>query len=587
MVRANYLYQLILVAFLIFAMTSPVYSGGIMVETDTLRISGPPDRKFQPSDSISVDFRALDYAYGSREFEYLLVAIVPGEESLRHVTKENVEKWQFFYILLRDPRIKDASRNPSGEDSRFVFHLEFTAPITQGPYKLIYNFVPWFTQAPVNATDSLEILVPSSPSTNGKIRQQARKEAEGFSELAKFEVTLAAKSDETFTVYLKANGKNPAFAGITGGLSERPLEFSWSVGKEFKLPMSKVSYSYNLWPDDDKNWSAWTRDQAVMYHFVQKGVHTFSAKAMYKDGDRTIESPVAFFTFSINDHLVVKASREIIHKGPTAKQFNVAGNDVPSTIEFDSVYAKSKALIVGVWQFDDKHFSSFPEAKIKKDITTISDALKSNSFEVTTLFKDRLSRDEIATALENLVNEASKNDRLFVYFSSHGFSDKDMPTDAYIATSDCDMDKPSVRCMRLGDIELQARRAIDGKQVRQVFIAVDSCFAGLGTISKSAKKVNLAKLGAVQGIYMMTAGMADQLAEIDPALSMSTFTYYLSKGLKGDANVYDDDKSGIITLTELLLYVQYNVAQHTDSRQIPMLGRVKGSGEMLFRPMSP
>jgi hypothetical protein len=81
---------------------------------------------------------------------------------------------------------------------------------------------------------------------------------------------------------------------------------------------------------------------------------------------------------------------------------------------------------------------------------------------------------------------------------------------------------------------------------------------------------------------MLTAGMADQLAQIDPNLKMSTFTHYLARGLEGEANIFD--KNGIISLTELFLYVQYNVAKQTDSRQIPMLGRLRGDGEMLFRP---
>ena len=128
----------------------------------------------------------------------------------------------------------------------------------------------------------------------------------------------------------------------------------------------------------------------------------------------------------------------------------------------------------------------------------------------------------------------------------------------------------------------QAKRALDGKRVRQVLLAIDSCFAGLGIISKSAGVPDFSRLAAASGAYMLTAGMADQVAEIDPQLKMSTFTHYLAKGLTGDASLFD--RNGIITLTELFLYVQYNVAKQTGSRQIPMLGRLQGNGEMLFRP---
>jgi hypothetical protein len=40
----------------------------------------------------------------------------------------------------------------------------------------------------------------------------------------------------------------------------------------------------------------------------------------------------------------------------------------------------------------------------------------------------------------------------------------------------------------------------------------------------------------------------------------------------------------LITLSELHVYVQSRVAKHTNSEQIPMLGIMYGSGEMLFKP---
>ena len=43
-------------------------------------------------------------------------------------------------------------------------------------------------------------------------------------------------------------------------------------------------------------------------------------------------------------------------------------------------------------------------------------------------------------------------------------------------------------------------------------------------------------------------------------------------------------KSGVVTLTELFLYAQYSVAKRTNAAQIPMMGRIFGTGEMLFKP---
>jgi hypothetical protein len=136
--------------------------------------------------------------------------------------------------------------------------------------------------------------------------------------------------------------------------------------------------------------------------------------------------------------------------------------------------------------------------------------------------------------------------------------------------------------LRLNDLQTHADRALEGKQVRQVLFAVDSCFSGLGIARKSVGVTNLAQLAVPQGAFMLTAGMANQLAQIDPSLGMSTFTHFLAQGLNGEADILGN--GGLITLSELFVYVQYKVAVTTQAQQIPMLGRMKGDGEMLFLP---
>jgi uncharacterized caspase-like protein len=74
--------------------------------------------------------------------------------------------------------------------------------------------------------------------------------------------------------------------------------------------------------------------------------------------------------------------------------------------------------------------------------------------------------------------------------------------------------------------------------------------------------------------------MADQTAIMDDRLKLSLFTYYLSDGLINKKADYTKD--GIITLDELLVYVQYNVAKYTNSAQVPVCGRISGTGEIIF-----
>jgi uncharacterized caspase-like protein len=121
------------------------------------------------------------------------------------------------------------------------------------------------------------------------------------------------------------------------------------------------------------------------------------------------------------------------------------------------------------------------------------------------------------------------------------------------------------------------------KQVRHLLLLLDSCSSGLGVIAKSGR-YNELSVASKEGSHIMTAGLVDQEAEQDPGLGMSTFTYYLAEGLSGKADYTQD---GVVSLSELLVYVRYNVANRTNGRQTPMIGRLSGSGEMIFWPSQP
>ncbi len=77
---------------------------------------------------------------------------------------------------------------------------------------------------------------------------------------------------------------------------------------------------------------------------------------------------------------------------------------------------------------------------------------------------------------------------------------------------------------------------------------------------------------------MITAGTEDQSAEMDLAEKGSTFTKYLAEGL----SQADFTKDSVITLTELLLYVRFQVGKKTNGAQTPRLGCIQGPGEMVF-----
>jgi len=458
--------------------------------------------------------------------------------------------------------------------------LDFPAPPEGGVYKVVYSVIPYFTRRldPPDAEGrrvgltTVEVL----GDRRYPVLEHIIKERH-VGQLGRFEVVRRIPQQVTSppTVYLQVNGETPGLKPVTGGVVEKPLTLSWFIGPEFNLPKSRVKFRYSSLESDD--WSDWEETTSVPYFYLPKGTYEFRVQAQYDGPEGQLTSGIARFNFRVPEPLVARPSKESLQKGTTL------GPRVPvPRVDLSTVYSGSKALLVGIWNFDDANFPKFPHDRIKKDISTLRDALLRNGFKVEVLAEDRVLKQHVMDAITKFVNDADENDRLFVYFSSHGFPDPVVPSNGYIATSDCKLNEASARCIQLQELRNHVDRAT-ARKVKQFLIAVDSCFSGLGVVVKSPSESVLSKLTHSQGAYMLTAGMADQAAAIDPELKMSTFTHFLAEGLLGKANVIQDD---VITLSELYVYVQYEVAKRTNAAQIPMLGRMFGSGEMLFRPPS-
>lgn len=555
----------------VFALTAsmPAAAGGVSPKGNLTFVEGGP--VVAPRSDVKVEFTVAEYFYGAARWAYVPVAIVPSSMPLNALPRPAFDLFNIYGVPASGPT------GSSLAESAKPYQLSFRAPEQPGRYRIVLGAAPHFRDAPMkSASGYKQSFLPHSADLR-ELAEAMYASRFNLKVVGEFVVTAVApppKIDEP-RVYLQVNGALPTEVTLSGGVTEAPVVFSWGVGPEFKKDRKKLFYRYKLEPQDD-DWSAWTTETKSSYTFLQRGVHQFAVQARYVDAT-TVESTPAKFQFALPKEHVSRPTKDTLLKAPFGAGVG------QQNIAFDQVYAKSRALLVGMWVFEDaKNFPLFDGSKIEADLKAMEGALKKNGFEVTVLKAPRIKKEEIAEALDKLVHETGRDDRIFVYFSTHGFPDPLLPTDGYLATSDCIMERASVRCLRLNDLQTHADRALDGKNAKQVLFAVDSCFSGLGIARKASGAVDLARLAVPKGAFMLTAGMSNQMAQIDPALGMSTFTHYLVEGLNGRADVMGNN--GLITLSELYVYVQYHVAARTNAQQIPMLGRIKGDGEMLFRP---
>ena len=474
----------------------------------------------------------------------------------------NIEIADAFFVKLNRQKTTEA-------DDIDPYHIQdcvyFEVPGAVAEYTVHFSRAPFIIDYPIGTEvqrDGKEMIV-----LNINEQRMVKKLFRDYhpSTLMSFQVVPSGTQNVAkLATYLRVNDAIPDLQTlIKPGESEKPLTFSWHT----RPVMEDVEFRYRLHPDQPE-WTPWSKRTAVDYFFLGIGSHDFAVETRYRDTDGSwVNVPESDYRFYLEAPFI---SQPVIYK---AQAGNVA-EAVQPLPDFQHLYTDSQALLIGVSDFADPTLPPLPF--VKQDVTRMQQALGKQGFQVTTVSGSK-TRNEIVTALDNFISGLKSNDRALVYFSTHGFQDKVVKSRAYLAAADCDTSRPNLHCLELTSLENMFDRALQ-IPVRHLLVVLDTCSAGLGVITKSPEYQEL-NVAVEPGAHMITAGLADQKAEMDIQRKMSTFTWYFTEGLEGAA---DYTKDNIITLTELLMYTRYNVARKTKGAQTPMIGRLKGPGEMVF-----
>ena len=450
----------------------------------------------------------------------------------------------------------------SSNDEFMVQHcVEFKTPIQLGVYELRYSQVLMFpSDYHVTEFDEQQLI--------SFARQSLKRYSTYVATLAHLRVSENT-APVPFSTYLRLNGQTPALgARVEPGIDKPPLIFSWFI--QPKRDTKDLEHRYRLYPVETE-WSPWTSESQAIYYFVGPGSHQFQVVSRVRSvSGHWTEGQQADYQFFLEKPLIAKPITKA-SQGTAAKSTAFA--------DLATLYSKSRALLIGVTTYEDHQFGPLPYTKA--DVTRLETTLQGLGFEVNSHLGP-ITKTEMTKAIDRFARVASKHERLLIYLSTHGFADSLDRSKGYVVSSDCRTDQPST-CLSLQEVEglLQPVLKADKSLVRHLLVLLDTCSSGLGVIAKSGR-YNELSVASKEGSHLMTAGLAEQQAEQDPRLGMSTFTYYLTEGLLGKAD-YTQDR--VVSLSELLVYVRYNVATYTGGRQTPMVGRISGGGEMIF-PLS-
>ena len=229
------------------------------------------------------------------------------------------------------------------------------------------------------------------------------------------------------------------------------------------------------------------------------------------------------------------------------------------------------ALIIGVSDYENtpaKAIFADSDAMVFRDYASEKLGIPDNR--IKTLLNDGADIREFLLSTQNWLSRSVKQDQtdVYVFFAGHGLASDD-GQNMYLLPYD-------------GSPELLDRTAILRDRLfndiatanpRSVTVFLDTCYSGSTRGSEmliAARPILLkAKESTVpEGFTVFTAAAGDETAKPLEEAKHGLFSYFLMKGMEGDADTNGDNQ---ITAGELHTYVKSNVVQQSSGTQTPEL----------------
>lgn len=239
-------------------------------------------------------------------------------------------------------------------------------------------------------------------------------------------------------------------------------------------------------------------------------------------------------------------------------------------------FNQSYAVVVGIDSYASLRWRHLLYAK--KDAEAMAQYLKSQGYQVTELYNERATRQNILGTFDALERNLGPDDRVLVFFAGHGMN-KIIGSEqrGYIVPYD-GKDFSSF----ISYTELQDASELMKAARHQLFI-MDACFGGL-MMTRSGPPVSPETPNYIKEVtsritrQVMSAGGGSQEVLDSGPNGHSVFTNALLEGLSGAADL---NRDGYITLAELQSYID-PIA--TNRFQTPAYGLLPGhrGGEYVF-----
>ena len=242
--------------------------------------------------------------------------------------------------------------------------------------------------------------------------------------------------------------------------------------------------------------------------------------------------------------------------------------------------AKLYAVVIGISRYDQSGSSIGNLKFADKDAMGFLDFLKSPSGgglsddAVTVLLNEKATTENVRHALFTFLTAAQPQDTVVIYIAGHGAPDPHDPRNLYLLTADSKPDDMGGTAFPMWQMQDVFERVLKAKRVITI---ADTChsfgFSGARSGDSGQKGNNLINqylqhYAAKGSRAVITASDISEPSFEDSQWGEGhgVFTYFLLKGLKGEA---DKNHDGIVTAGELFAYLRRVVPEATGGKQNP------------------
>ena len=287
----------------------------------------------------------------------------------------------------------------------------------------------------------------------------------------------------------------------------------------------------------------------------------FKQKLFVKPGGQNIN-------ITAMDKFGNKTSTEIALVRPKIKIKRKIFDDLNPTLIKSPINPSSVAIIIGI----EKYKTTFAAPYANRDALAFYDfanfALGVPKENINLLMNDDAGRTNTLKTISKWLPKMVKEDTtdIYIFFSGHGLSSDD-GEDLYLLPNDGDPDM-------LEDSTLLRNQIFDRiakLNPRSVTVFLDTCYSGATRNEEflvAAKPIFIEaqEQDIPDKFTVFTASAGKETAKVLEEAEHGLFSYYLMKGLEGEADANSDNK---ITNGELIAFINNNVSRQAD--QTPQL----------------